>query len=562
VENRGRALLTARFPVAVLYSLCVAGISVGLFMVCWSLGWPTTRRFELLTHCMAAVAITWALVILVVRRWWADFAAGRKGSDFEAVADVATLVASLFVGIGMTYAATTEALVRSPFLIDYERQWHVHIWPTGLLDIALVLGASALGWYRTRQGALVTAMFWLCVLAGFWLSLLFPATRYVTTVHGATYPAAAPWPLVLMIWSAVLIAVGVAAESLWFRRRRARAWPDHLERLLETPAGWPGFDESVAVVGLVVMLLGILHVVSAWSALSVLLAGSATLALAGRRWNANLGDLGFGLLSVGIVALPLLWPLGSQETSDQRFAEIFNRALLGLAMATFTWHSLARVWDQQLDHGRPWTTAGRLIPCALRTGYLCGATGLLVGAHLAVWPFMPQVTTPDNHPWRWMLGLSGELLLAGALVYSARLTRKNTLAWLSLLAVAATAAFVLVRLAPTPVGGFWRLCWPVVVAMLGLVVLPVSWLVDRRRSWRPFVMPLLVTSVLLAPLAAIVGVTLADRLRTLPWVPPAVFAVLTAVYVLASLHPGPRRYLILSAVSGGACLYHLSSLSQ
>lgn len=559
---RGRVLPKARFPAAVLYSLVVGGISVGLFAACWNLHWPTRPGFELLTHCMAGLALGWAIVAMITRRRHPVASPESPPHDFEAVVDVATLVASLFVVIIMTYTATTEALVRSPFLIDYERGWHVHIWPTGLLNVGMVLTATLLAWKRTGSGSLATASFWLFILAGFWLSLQFPATRYVTTVSGAVYPAAGPWPLVLLVWSAGTVAVWSAVESLTFRRRRARAWPYHLERLLETPRGWPGLDESAAIMGLAVLLLSIIHIVSAWSALSVLVAGIAILALAGRRWNANLGDLGLGLFSVGIVSLPLQWPLGEDLTSNQRFAEIFNRALLGLAFATFFWHWLARFWDQQLDHGRAWTTAGRLLACAQRTGYLCGATGLLVGAHLAIWPLMPQVTEPDNHLWRWVLGLFALLMLTGALVHSARVARKTTLAWLSVWAVAVAVTFVLARLAPTPVGGFWRLCWPVVVAMVGLVGLPLSWLANRHRGWRPFVPPLFLTSILLAPLAAIIGVTLSDQFRTLPWVPPAVFAVLAAVYLLASLNPGPRRFLILSVVTGGACFYYLSALAR
>jgi len=504
------------------------------------------------------LAFFWAAVGLVARQRHAPTQSRRVLKDLEAVLDVATLVAGLFVVIPMTYTAVTEALARSPFLIDYRKAWLVHLWPTGLLDIGLVLAGTLVVWGRTRSRPLITALFWLLILAGFWLSLQIPSVMHVTTPHGRTYPVPAPWTQALIAWTTGVILAFALAENFYRRWRRVRAWPDHLAYLTETPQGWPGFDYSVAIMGLVVLLLGLVHITWAGSTLSVGLAGSSVLALAHRRWNSNLGDLGLALISVGIVSLPLRLPLDAYAPTGEVFAEIFNRALIGLAVATAFWHWLMRVWTQQLDGRRAWTTAGRLVASARRTGYLCGATGVLVGFHLALWPALPAVATLDNSPWRWGWGLTGEGLLVLALLYATRSTRKTTLAWLTLWALGATATFILVRLAPTQVGSFWRLCWPIVVAILGLVLLPASWITRHSKTWRPFTLPLLLSGVVLAPAAAGMGAILADRVTTPAWMPPATLSVLTAVYLLAAFNPGPRWFLTLSVLTGGACVYYLA----
>jgi hypothetical protein len=554
-------LLKARFPAALAMALGVGAVSIGAAMACWRWHWPAGTGFELVAHCAAMLAFFWAAVALLVHQANSRMKARSDTKDLIAVLDVATLVAALLVVIPITYAAVTEVLGRSPFLIDYNKPWLVDLWPTGLLDLGLVLGSVVVTWGRTRSRTLVTVCFWVLILAGVWFSLQIPSIMPVTTPHGQTYLAPAPWTQMLMFWATGVILAFALAESLYRSRRRRRAWPDHLSYLTESPEGWPGYDYSMALVGLVVLLFGLIHITRLGSTVSVVLAGGAILSLAHRRWNSNLGDLGLSLISVGIVSVPMRFPMEASQNAGALFAEIFNRALIGLAVATAFWHWLMQVWHQQLDDGRAWTTAGRLLGSARRTGYLCGATGVLVGFQLALWPLLPEVTILDHSAWRWSLGLAGNGLLVLALVYAVRSTRKTTLAWLTLWALGASGTFALTRLRPSPIGSFWSLCWPIVVALLSLVLLGTGWLTSHSKKWRPFVPPLLTGSLLLAPAAALVGTLLKDPIKTPVWTTPATLGVLAVVYLLGAFKPGPRWFLVLSVLAGSACIYSLSAAS-
>ena len=363
-----------------------------------------------------------------------------------------------------------------------------------------------------------------------------------------------------MVWGALVVGGFSALEGLAYRHRRARAWPDALEDLTAPPPPWPGFHYSVGIIGVGILVLTCVHIATIWATASAFLAGGALLAMVGRRWDESLADLGVGLVSIGIASLPLV-VLGSSEVPTWLwFANLFNALVVGLAVATALWHWLAGVWDQQLDDGRPWTTAGRLIRNARRVGYLCGATGVLVSLQLAFWPRFPKVEGLDDATSRWFWGLGADLLLILTLTYAARRTRKATLAWLAVFAVASLASFVLIRLGDHPLPQWWNRHWPLAMVVLAGIGLHLAVTAYRRARWRPFGEPLLLFGVLIGPAAGLAGATLAQLQNMSPWVPAATFAALACVYILAAVRPGPRAYLIAAAACAVMAAFRLMQM--
>jgi len=552
---------TSRVPVGLTLSMFVAAISLGLMSTCWNLAWPVAPGLQLVVHCGAALCFGWAAVSLLLNRVRPNLKATQIGHDLQAVLQIATIVTGLLAIILMVYTAATEALCRAPDRFDYQTPWRVEIWRSGFLDLGLVAGAVVLSWGRTRDPQLITVCFWILVLAGLWLSLQIPAVQTVRTQTGGSYPDTTRWAIPFVVWNAFLIAALTMAGGIRHQVRRVRAWPNALSNLTVRPQPWPGFRYSVGIIAALLLVLGCVHIVSPWTTASAFVAGGSIFVMVTRRWEENLAEIAVGLVTLGIVSLSLLWLPRPTAVSPDYYAGIFNRVVFGLAATTWLWHWLAGVWHQQLDHGQPWTTAGRLIRTVQRIGYLCGVTGVLVSLHLAFWPKFPVVDNLDDSLSRWIGGLAANGLLVLALIYSARRTKKSTLAWLVLFAVASTVAFTLIRLGDSPVAQWWVLHWPIVMPLLAAASLVLAAAAARSDTWRPFAEPLLLLGVMVAPIAGVAGVLLTGELATMPgWIPAMVFGLLVGVYLLAAVLPGPRSYAVLAAICTVMALWHLRQL--
>lgn len=552
-----------RFPVAMTSAMAVAAVSLGLMVTCWNLGWPDPIRLVSAVHCSAVLCLTWSAAGLLLQARGRNEVPRLLVQDLQAVLQMASIVTGLFAVVVIVYAATTEVLVRTPYLSDYQSPWLVHIWPTGFLTLAFLAGAVILAWARTRESQLVTVCFWILILAGLWLSLQVDPVRYVSTERGWSYLETTHWAVPFIAFSAVVMVAFAFGEGYRDHDRRVRAWPNALTKLTSRCPPWPGFHYSFGIVSVVLMLGACIHILSPWAAISAFAAGGAALALTGRRWDENLADVGLGLITVGIVSLCLTWVPAPLRPSGAYFATVFQVAVVGLAMSTLFWHWLAKVWDQQLDHGQAWTTAGRLIPSARRVGFLAGATGVLVSVELAFWPRLPAVTGLD-HPttWDWVFGLGAQVLLALGLVAAARMTPKATLGWLLLLNLVAMGAFILVRAGDSPLARTWALYWPLIVPLLGVVFLLLSWSATRADRWRFMVEPLLLGGLIIAPTVGVAGVFLVDRLALAPWLPAAVFAALAGTYILAVVVSRLKGCLLPALLCAALSLWNLRFLQR
>ena len=107
-----------------------------------------------------------------------------------------------------------------------------------------------------------------------------------------------------------------------------------------------------------------------------------------------------GLRGLAIAAAAVLLVLGIVTAGSAWILPGWGGALLGCGLAGVYLLWLARFWEQQLLEGRPWTTAGRLIPvtrragCATATACLGLAVGVAVSGEAATGQTMwqPAVT--------------------------------------------------------------------------------------------------------------------------------------------------------------------------
>jgi len=408
----------------------------------------------LATHIAASLCLGWMLVGLLIDRHVSRIGGGHyvvEIIEFVAITSGMVTVALL------VHAALIEILFRLFYLAGSDVPSAV--FPFGsvtfrhsvspriaLLDVAAVAAATGVGIRLKRQPALLTLLFWLGILGCVWVGLLVepvPLSRPPGLWHASV--DVLEWPLAIIVCAAAVLLLFVWAQQAADATARRRAWPDALHELLAPAPVWPGFATSAALVASAVLVVGCLMVTRVWTLPAATMAAAAMFLLVHRSWNENLAETAMALTTLAAVSASFIG-VHRPDRSPNTYPVLFHRALLGLAVMTWFWPWLAAVWRQQLDRGRPWTTAGRMIPAMQRVGFLVATIAVLVALTLATWPQRIDVTDLDRSPERWFHGLLGITLVFLALVSAAIRSGRPTLGWLSIFALGAIAMFVHFRL--------------------------------------------------------------------------------------------------------------------
>ncbi len=342
------ALWRRKLPAGLGEGLLAAAVSVGTIMaVAFD---PAGHLHPVpLGHALTGLAIVWYALGRVSARAPAPIGDDPGRAERLARAEVFAL-AGLICGLT---AFVTCTLARDRFASGSQ-------WSPAATDYVLLLVLACAVWaFRT----------------GGWAPV--PATGLLVWLVIAALPADAAW-LAPQRWRVVLPAVGGGLLALvvgvvvlrWFARRRA--WLRRPQVVPDFPAPGLGLVVPVAVVGVAVGIFGLRFPALAGSGPAMLLAGVAALVMGHWAARVGVGALGLTLVGAGIVASCLAWGVPG-----------WNGGVLGLALAAGYLLWLARFWQQQLADGRPWTTAGRLVPAARILAWT-GAGGAFVCAASAI----------------------------------------------------------------------------------------------------------------------------------------------------------------------------------
>ncbi|MEW6252005.1 MAG: hypothetical protein AB1716_15295, partial [Planctomycetota bacterium] len=228
----------------------------------------------------------------------------------------------------------------------------------GLLLVLALVGLLAAGlqvWPGTLLGRFAGA-----ALAGVLIWVVVPKGRVV----GVQSPMG--WLQLLV--GGLALALAVAAIMLdW--RRRSLIWRMRPEQLTEPPPPRRILHALAVVCAGVVGLSALVLPDRFATPFGMAFAAVATLTVA-HRWRVTwFGVAGLALAEVSVITAALAWLPHSPATP-----------LLGwlAAGAYLLW--LARLWEQQLNRGEAWTTAGRLIPAAWRLGCIAAGGSFAVAA--------------------------------------------------------------------------------------------------------------------------------------------------------------------------------------
>ena len=492
-------------------------------------------------------------------------------SSIRTFLNVSALTAGLVSAVTLVLWAS---IVTSARLVGSDRG---AVQPEMLYDLVGLIVAVVLWRAQGPQPQQAAVLYWLLVLGGLWAGLCLPA---------GDGRGPRPWTLLPMAVAAAAIAGLTVAQGWIHYRRRATAWPHHLDRLTADYPRWDGLRASVGTTGLVLLVVGSYHMVLAveWyrlgmavTMLSSAAAGVACLMLAGRRWRVFLGDLGAALVSMAVVSLGLLvvGPAGSDQDTPAHWPVRVNAVVAALAVMTWLWGWLAAVWTQQLDDdGTAWTTAGRMIAVARQAATALGGFGVLVALNMAIWPLKTRGSVPDDSAARWVCGLGAPLALAAALLSVTLRHRRNTDALLSVAAVVVAAIFAAVRVQHWPTIDWMLQNWAIVLAGGSVVAMALALLADRPR-WRPMATALATTAMVILPGTVVGGVAYIlymasgfeprpDAALELAWLGAGSLGLLGVTYALASLRLGlPTAAAALAALNAAAFIVrHRLGLGQ
>lgn len=370
-----------RLPVGISSGLFVAGLSTALVVHYGAVGVVTERPLYRLAVTFAGLSLFWLIVVAWVER-------GAQPGDARLVAQQRQ--SRRMIGL---HAAAGAGLLAAGTLLAIPSAALALLGASPALIVCMLLAVTA-GCYVHAPGPLpryaATALVGLLI----WLT----APRAATEAQGGRLA----W-LVLGGGAGLLGIVVATVLRDW--RRRITEWRRDPASLLDDPPPYRMTYGAVVVLAMGVGLLGVVVPRAIVTPLGLFLTSLAVLAIGHRRRSDGTGEVGMGLVLITIATLPQGWLPGGMLN-----------AILGLALAGAYLVWQGRFWEQQLDDGRPWTTAGRLIPYVRQLSIVAGAASATL---TVVWLWRsPSLARPSA--WIAVLTLLSLLLHGSMLIREAR----------------------------------------------------------------------------------------------------------------------------------------------
>lgn len=326
---------------------------------------------------------------------------------------------------------------------------------SGLVPTDMLLGAAVLGYVITRDRRLPACILGCVTLAAAWSSLLIP--HYQPNATGGV--ELSPSLLVLTVLLSLIMAI-----SSWLACRRkdpAEGRSGAAHDSLQQEALPPGLSVAFTLLALAVTALTTYHLLvpiklgSGGEALTGVvlaaesaLAAAATLITLRRHWSPYRADAGITLVSLSLCACATVLVPRVPTALTDRYPMIFNAIMIGLIAGVIIFVFRARKLRENANGATEESYEWRLSGWLLRFAFFNAALALVAGAMMAIWPELPTVATMDDSLGRVAVGTATNLLLVLVLIWCARRLRQSTIHGLTVMAVIATCAFVIVRLLP------------------------------------------------------------------------------------------------------------------
>lgn len=389
-------------------------------------------------------------------------AAGSLGKGRYAI-DVG-LFAALFLGAVAFAIELATLLVRSIYALTEV----VNVYPSrvaldlgfgdgGLWTLGALAASCTVGGFTRRNRRLFIAVLWLTVTAALWSCLA--GSVYQINISGALERAEGT------VWLALELGAVVAFFPLIARfvdhKRQASAGRFNPFTPFEWGREWPGLRASCSVIAAFVILLATYHLavpiasagMSFRSMVCVLLAGCSlsavgALLLVMGQWQSRMADIAMWLVSIILAMLAVLFVPDGSTLMAEHYPLIFNSLLIGFAISTGACAWLALALEQRVETHDDWPTARRWIPHAKRFIFVNAIIALIMGGMMALWPQLGLIAASDLSHGRVTWGFGGNLFLLLVLLWCSRRMGRITYHVLTMLALASTIGFMVVRMLP------------------------------------------------------------------------------------------------------------------
>jgi hypothetical protein len=252
---------------------------------------------------------------------------------------------------------------------------------------------------------------------------------------------------------AVAIARGVANRRLFWTRLRND--PARLMDAIPLPPMLPTIGGTMGVVVALLSFAGLIAPVELpvggyrsaglIQAAVAAMAGAALFGMLWERWNRGLADIGMALVTVAVCAVATVFIPAEPTALEDRFPLIFSTLIIALAVMAWLWTWLSKVWKDQLDQGRAWTTTGHLVAPAVDFSVQVAAIALIIAFALAAWPKLRGISIADDSFARVGFGLAAQLLLLLVLLWCGRQTQRTRFTQAAILGVVNLLIYIGVR---------------------------------------------------------------------------------------------------------------------
>lgn len=454
MRSRGVPRTVSR--VATMMSVSIFG---GVPIARW---WGPSRGFAQDVALMCgALALFWAIVAAVdLLRRREDSSSTKAGAGWFSLASSAALLLCVVTVVIQAVVLAMRMIYVGFDLANgspVDRLGAYGFGPHGLWSLGFVLAACTVSFGASGDRRLGTCELWCVVGVMLWATLLPPV--FVLNATGAW--ARTPSTLLVLIGLALVLPLMALITNRVERRHRWWRPLSNPHNVAAVSSYWPGLSLSAMIVAIAVTLLAGYHlavptligsrgfvlnaaVITGTTGLSA----AACFVLLRKSWNKNLADAGLGLSSLCLCAIPTIAVPFDQFGLAHRYPMIFNAMMIGLAVSTAGWAWCAADWQLKRSTGSIWSTTAKLASHAQRFAFLTGSLALLVGLSMAIWPRWPSVGEMDHSLARVSDGMSANLLLLLVLLWCGRRLRAPAFHILTILSLALTTGFLLVRVLP------------------------------------------------------------------------------------------------------------------
>jgi len=409
----------------------------------------------------AAMSLWWAVVAaLDVRLACGRLSRRPKGSRFTVLARVAALLLGVTAAIILCFILSVQGIY---VLIDLIRGYPVsglrafELDDRGLWPIAFLTTASIMAFWSNQDRRLPACLVICTVMLTTWLMLLQPVYR---PYRSGGYERTAT--LLILCLS----LAGILFVSTWLLKWRMRSAglagaATELEDLHSVSVRFPGLATCLTGLCVLVAALTAYHLLVPITvpvggatlppgilAVSGVLAAISGLNLLRLQWSPYLADASLTLASLALCAMMMLFVPEEPAALSDRYPMIFNAIMIGLTIGAALCVRAAQVVTRRTAGAQASLFETRLASWLKRFAFYNAALALVAAAMMSVWPQLPTVATMDDSLGRVAVGTATNLALVMVLIWCARRLRRSSVHALTVLALLATGAFIVVRVLP------------------------------------------------------------------------------------------------------------------